>query len=408
MVISIGSMLAQQSIDTGTGKTGNGTGLFHIASRQCRQFLQITFFHAYQHGISALFEGFKIWLELPQIAARIGEGLLCIINPHLFWQMSNKERGLIKGHHQALFDGVDQFADVAGPGMFLKRFEKLGRESPPVNTVMLAKSVHEEIEQGRDVFRTLPERRQRHGQGSDPIEKIAAKQAFFDHFIEVFVGSSNQSEITAYFGPVSQWTKTSFLKNPEKFLLHRQWQLTDLIEKQGAAIGLLDKTFPWCIGAGKGALFMPEENALQQGNRQRGTIYRYHRLFFSGAVLVNCPGEKLLACPCFPGNQDVQFAPGRPGDQVETGDHFSTAANNICFVYMIGLITPFCLPVIEGANEGKREAAELGSLFDITPGAVFDCQFSATGIAESRNDDNFRIVRRHLERRYNVEPIAIR
>src|SRR5881397_1727154 len=59
----------------------------------------------------------------------------------------------------------------------------------------------------------------------------------------------------------------AFLKQPQQLGLHRRRHVADLVEKEGAAVRLLELAEVARGGSGEGALFMTEELGLDQLGR---------------------------------------------------------------------------------------------------------------------------------------------
>jgi hypothetical protein len=72
-------------------------------------------------------------------------------------------------------------------------------------------------------------------------------------------------------------------------------QVADLVEEQGAAVGVLDLADGLLAGAGEGALLVAEELALEQRVGNGRAVDRHHALAGAGAQLVHGAGEALLA-----------------------------------------------------------------------------------------------------------------
>ena len=66
---------------------------------------------------------------------------------------------------------------------------------------------------------------------------------------------------------------------------------------------------------------MAEELAFQQVFRDGGAVHRHHGPLRPGAVLMDEPGQHLLAGPGFSGNQHGGLAVGRPLCRVEQFGH---------------------------------------------------------------------------------------
>jgi hypothetical protein len=62
------------------------------------------------------------------------------------------------------------------------------------------------------------------------------------------------------------------LEQPEDFPLRCQWHVSNLVQKNRAAVALFEFTNSAAIGAGEGALLVAEQLALQQALGDRGAI----------------------------------------------------------------------------------------------------------------------------------------
>src|ERR1043165_9944784 len=71
--------------------------------------------------------------------------------------------------------------------------------------------------------------------------------------------------------------------------------VANLIEEESAAVTLLELSDAAAVGAGEGALFVPEQLAFQQVLRDSSTIQRQEWRLGTGAMLVDCAGHQLLA-----------------------------------------------------------------------------------------------------------------
>ncbi len=64
-----------------------------------------------------------------------------------------------------------------------------------------------------------------------------------------------------------------FLNRAQKFHLHGQRQIRHFIEKERAAVGMLEKAQSVGIGAGEAAFFIAEKFALHQVFRNGAAVY---------------------------------------------------------------------------------------------------------------------------------------
>jgi len=92
--------------------------------------------------------------------------------------------------------------------------------------------------------------------------------------------------------------------------LNRRVNFADFIEKQGAALRLLETADAALVRAGERALFVAEQFAFQQRRRERGTMHRDQRLFRARAELMNRLRHQFLARAAF-ARQQHRRARGR-------------------------------------------------------------------------------------------------
>ena len=78
-------------------------------------------------------------------------------------------------------------------------------------------------------------------------------------------------------------------------MLHRGRCLADLVEEDGAAVGLLEETLALTGGPGEGAAGVAEELGLEQRIGQGSAALGHERLGAAGPVDVDEVGEELLA-----------------------------------------------------------------------------------------------------------------
>src|SRR5262245_53582538 len=87
----------------------------------------------------------------------------------------------------------------------------------------------------------------------------------------------------------------SFLEHAQELGLGAGLQIADFIEEQSAAVRLLKATDAAGLRTGEGAAFVTEEFALEQSVGNGGAIDSDERFGRAIAVLVDGPGNQLLA-----------------------------------------------------------------------------------------------------------------
>src|SRR5512147_3246818 len=262
-----------------------------------------------------------------------------------------------------------------------------------------------------DIAGTLPQRRQFNEKRPDAEQEVFPELAVFYHALEVPVGGRYEPEVAFHFPAPPQGPDPVLLEHTQKIFLDIQGELADFIQKKRAPVRLLDQAFPGFFRAGKGALFMPEQEALHQGLRQRGAIDDHEIAAASPAVVVDGAGKKLLARARFPGDQHARVALGRPGDKIQAGLQLDVVAGNLLPLQGYHGLFPSCgflfLPVLERADKRKRHFLEGRALLNIVPGAALDGKFGGIGVSVSGEDDHLRRGRRLLNVRQSVEAAAV-
>ena len=95
-------------------------------------------------------------------------------------------------------------------------------------------------------------------------------------------------------------THLSLLKDAQKLGLDFRCHLGDLVEKQGASVGLLEAADAPLQRIGEGPFFMAEEFAFHQRRRNSGAIQRQKDFFTSGRKIVEGPRHEFFAGPALP------------------------------------------------------------------------------------------------------------
>src|SRR5690606_8114527 len=99
------------------------------------------------------------------------------------------------------------------------------------------------------------------GGALQPIVEIFAKASLADHGPEVAVGGGDDAHIDADTRLAAEAAQGAVLQHPQQVDLHPRAQLTDLVEKEGAAVGELEEAALSVCGPGEGALFVAKELA---------------------------------------------------------------------------------------------------------------------------------------------------
>src|SRR3990172_1713541 len=115
----------------------------------------------------------------------------------------------------------------------------------------------------------------------------------------------------------------------EELRLQVHRYLADLVEKERSPPSLLKKPFPILLCVRKSSPQITEEFALQQGFGNGRAIQRNEGVVVAGAVIMDCPGDKLLSRPALSDDKHI----GR--DIYDMRDHLKDTMHAIAFPYYI-------------------------------------------------------------------------
>jgi hypothetical protein len=107
-----------------------------------------------------------------------------------------------------------------------------------------------------------------------------------------------------YRATVAQALHLPFLENAEKFWLQFERKVSNLVQKQGSAIGGLEAPCGLSYRASERASFMSKQFALQQSARNRRAIYGYKAIPAARAGFVDRLCYDLFASAGLSLNQD--------------------------------------------------------------------------------------------------------
>ena len=171
--------------------------------------------------------------------------------------------------------------------------------------------------QGQDVAGAITQRAQLQADHVQPVVQILAEMAGVDGFLQLHVGRCQHPHVNGNALARTQAHHFALLQHPQQLDLNGHRQITDFIEEQGAAIGLLEPAGLGAEGAGESAFFVAEQLGLDQGFRERTAVHRHKRPVAPGAEVVDMACHQLLAGAGFANDQHTGFA---RGDLLQVGE----------------------------------------------------------------------------------------
>ncbi|MNZ11188.1 hypothetical protein D3C78_280510 [compost metagenome] len=212
-------------------------------------------------------------------------------------------------HDRHALHQVGQLAHVARPVVVAQRHDRGGVEAD--GTALLVLHARDElVDQQRDVFHPLAQRRHLDGEDVEAVVEILAEAAGLDHLFEVLVGGGDDAHVDVLGLVAADPLEGALLQHAQQLDLHLQRHVADLVEEQGAAVGQFEAPCPAGDGTGEGALLMAEELAFQQFRRDGAAVDRHERRFAALGMVVQVARHHFLAGAGFAEDQHAGVGVG--------------------------------------------------------------------------------------------------
>ena len=275
------------------------------------------------------------------------------------------------------FGGVDQLAHVARPVM-PEQPSQLARWQARCLTAMALRSlVGEVFEQQRNVFTAFTQRRNPQGGDIQPVVEVFTETPSLDLVEQVRFDRADHPQIDLNAAVGTQAFEGFLLQHAQQFDLLGQRQAFHLIEKQRAAVGMLDAADTLALGAGKGAAFMAEQLALEQVLGNRRAVQRDKRLAGAVAEIMQATGNPLLAAAGVAAQEDIHRGAGQFEDLPTQGFHRPRDAEQLRLdmVFKGELLTQLAVladqtALVQRAAHAVEQAFGGKGLFDKVIGAL--------------------------------------
>ena len=160
-------------------------------------------------------------------------------------------------------------------------------------------------EQLQDVLGMLAQWRQIQRDHVQAVVEVFAKLAGAGRFAQIPLGGGDDADIDGAWRIAAEPLDAALLQHPQQLDLQRHRHRFDLIEKQGAAVGVFQLADAALAGTGEGTFLMAEQFRLDQRLRHAATIERHEGLAGASAALVQTAGDTVLAGAGFAIQQGV-------------------------------------------------------------------------------------------------------
>ena len=130
--------------------------------------------------------------------------------------------------------------------------------------------------QSRHIAQARAQRRQMDGDHMETVVQVLAKAALADPLREVGISGGHHAHVHPYVLGTAQPLELALLQDAQQLGLQLQRHISDFVQKQGAAVGLLKASDTLVEGAGESPPHMSKQLGFQQILGERAAANRYH------------------------------------------------------------------------------------------------------------------------------------
>ncbi len=218
-------------------------------------------------------------------------------------------------------DHVTQLTNIARPAVIEQRRTGLLAEAASRTSVLLDETRQKAVRQGQNVFAALTQGWQIQGDHVQAVQQILTETSAAHHVLKVEVGGGQDAHVGTSSHRVADALVFLVLNEAQQLGLQRQRKVADLVEKQGAAIGLIDTTQRAFAGTGESAAAVAEQFAFHQFCSQRRAVDGDAGLLGPLAPAMNSPGQLALTGTRLAQNQDVGIGDRHLTGRFQNGHH---------------------------------------------------------------------------------------
>ncbi len=248
------------------------------------------------------------------------------------------------------------------------RFEggqRVGGDGLRLLTGLTAELLEKVIHQQPDVRTALAQRRHLHADDVQTVKQILPKLARGHGLLQWFVRRRDDAHIHGDRLVAANAFEGARLKDAQNLGLRGQRHVADLIEKDRAAVTLLELADALRGRAGERAPFVAEQFALQQVLRNGRAIDGEEWFPAAAAVVINRAGDQFLAGAAFAGDERRGVRGGELTDQFENILHRLRPPDDAQLVVLgfeHGLVAHDLLHVARGLEGIRDDLLELGDV----------------------------------------------
>ena len=224
------------------------------------------------------------------------------------------ETAVIVAQQHEAFGDIAQLAHIARPVIGHQPLVYMGIHGRSLLAVACRRHQQEMLEQQRDVFPSLAQRRDFQGHHIEAVVEILAERAARGGLAQVDLAGGDDADVEVDGTVRADALEGALLQHAQQPYLCGQGHGFDLVEEQGAALGILELADARGLGPGKGAFLVAEELAFDEMFRDRAAVDGDEVAVVATALFVQGAGDQVLADAGFPEQQQVRVGVGELGD----------------------------------------------------------------------------------------------
>src|SRR5580693_9771643 len=178
-------------------------------------------------------------------------------------------------HDDSAFNDILQFPHVPRPVMTRQSRHDLLRDRVDGLALLSSKRFDKVFHKQWYIVTPLPQRGESNGKYVQSVVKIGPELPFLNHMSQIQIRGRYHSHVDPDRVAIPQPLELLLLKRSQKFRLHLQRKISNLVQEKCSPISGLESADRLRDSAGKGALFASKEFAFEQSVRNRRAVERH-------------------------------------------------------------------------------------------------------------------------------------
>jgi hypothetical protein len=204
-----------------------------------------------------------------------------------------RRHGVTLCHDHRPLNHVLEFANVAWPLVREQRGDR-GLIEPHRSCDVVMTLEHRSCERD-DIAGSLPQRLKLQREDIQAVVQVFAKTARLHIRQQITVSRGQQTKPRLHRSRRAERRELTLLQHSQQLGLHAERQFAHLIQKQRAAIGLLEEPFEPLGGSGESPFLVPEQQVLDHRLRQAGAVKSNKVFAFAERPIMDVPSQHFLA-----------------------------------------------------------------------------------------------------------------